>query len=110
MPAIARGVIQRRRRRATIKGPVVTDISPDVPLDRLALGQDRHGCVVAMQSFGSQDVGLDQRMERLQDRCAGADLVGQRRHAQIDAFAPVSFALAVQRLMLAELLEQDHGK
>ena len=45
-------------------------------------------------------------MQRLQDVPAGADLVGQRRHAQSDAFAPVSFALAV--LMLAELLEQDH--
>ena len=38
------------------------------------------------------------------------NLVGQCRHAQIDAFAPVSFALAVQRLMLAELLKQDHGQ
>jgi hypothetical protein len=46
----------------------------------------------------------------LQDRRAGTDLVGQRRHAQIDAFAPVAFALAVQGLMLAELLEQDHGQ
>ena len=63
-----------------------------------------------MQSFGSQDVALDQRMKRLQGRRAGADLVGQRRHAQIDAFAPVAFALAVQRLMLAELLKQDHGQ
>ena len=52
----------------------------------------------------------NQRMERSQGGCAGANLVGQRRHAQIDAFAPVSFALAVQRLMLAELLEQDHGQ
>jgi hypothetical protein len=33
----------------------------------------------------------------------------QRRHAQIDAFPPVSLALPVQRLMLAELLEQDVG-
>ena len=49
--------------------------------------------MVAMQPFGSQDMALDQRMERLQRRCAGADLVGQRRYAQIDAFAPVSLAL-----------------
>src|SRR5438034_9509531 len=40
----------------------------------------------------------------------GANLVGQRRHAQIDAFPPVSLALSVQRLMLSELLEQDHGQ
>ena len=110
MPPIARGVIERRRRRVTAKGPVVADIGPDVPRDRLAFGQDRHGRVVAMQPLGRQDMGLDQRMERLQDRRAGADLVGQRRDAQIDAFAPVSLALAVQRLVLAELLEQDHGQ
>ena len=78
--------------------------------DGLAPGQDRHGRVVAMQPLGSQDVALDQRIKRLQDRRAGAHLVGQRRYAQINAFATVSFALAVQRLMLAELLEQDHGQ
>jgi hypothetical protein len=37
-----------------------------------------------------------------------AHLVGQRRQAQVDAFARVALALPVQRLMLAELLEQDH--
>ena len=55
-------------------------------------------------------MGLDQLMQRLQRRRAGADLVGQRRHAQIDAFAGVALALPVQRLVLAELLEQDHGQ
>ena len=77
-------------------------------LDRLALGQDRHRGVVAMQPLGGQNMGLDQRMQRLQRRRAGADLVGQRREAEIDAFAPIALALPVQRLMLAELLEQDH--
>ena len=61
-----------------------------------------------MQPLGGQDMPLDQRMQRLQGRRAGADLVRQRRHAQIDALPPVALALAVQRLMLAELLEQDH--
>ena len=77
-PSIARGVIQRRRRRPTAKRPVITDIGPDVPRNRLALGQDRYGGVIAMEPLGSQDVALDQRMERLQDRRAGTDLVGQR--------------------------------
>ena len=108
VPAVARGVIERRRRRAPAKRPVVADIGPDVPLDRLALGQDRHGGVVAVQPLGGQHVALDQRMKRLQRRRAGADLVGQRRQAQVDALPPVAFALPVQRLMLAELLEQDH--
>jgi hypothetical protein len=47
----------------------------------------------------------DQRKERLQYRCAGADLVGQCRQVEIDALPPVALALPVQRLMLAELLE-----
>jgi hypothetical protein len=56
-----------------------------VPLDRLDLGQDRHGGVVAMQPLGGEHVALDQSMERLQRHRTGADLVGQRRQAQIDA-------------------------
>jgi hypothetical protein len=47
----------------------------------------------------------DQRKERLQYRCACADLVGRCRQAEIDALPPVALALPVQRLMLAELLE-----
>jgi hypothetical protein len=37
-------------------------------------------------------------------------LVGQRRDAKLDAFAPIAFALPVQGLVLAKLLEQDHGQ
>jgi hypothetical protein len=55
-------------------------------------------------------MSLDQCIKWQQGRRAGADLVGQRRQAQINALAPVAFALPVQRLMLAELLEQDHGQ
>ena len=110
MPAIARGVIGRRRRCAPSKWPVVADINPDVTLDRLALGQNRHGGVIAMQSLSSEHVALDQRVKRLQDRSTCADLVGQRRYAQLDALAAVAFALPVERLVLAELLEQDHGQ
>jgi len=47
-------------------------------------------------------------MQRAQRRRAGADLVGERRQAQIDPFSRVALALPIQRLMLAELLEQDH--
>jgi len=81
-----------------------------VALDGLVLGQDRHGRVIAVQPLGRQHMAFDQRIKRLQRRRAGADLVGQRRHAQIDAFPPIALALPVQRLMLAELLEQDHGQ
>jgi hypothetical protein len=46
----------------------------------------------------------------LQDHRTGADLVRQRRYAQINAFVAVAFTLPVQRLVLAKLLEQDHGQ
>ena len=55
-------------------------------------------------------MGLDQRIKRLQRRRTGADLVGERRHGELDAFAGITLALPVERLMLAELLEQDHGE
>src|SRR5262249_11654664 len=103
VPAITRGVIQRRRWRATVKGPVVTPRGQDVAGYGFPLGQDGHRRFIAVHRLGSQDMALDQRRRRLQARGAGATLVGQRRPAKIDAFPPVSLALPVQRLMLAEL-------
>jgi len=52
---------------------------------------------------------LDQGMKRKQHRRARTDLIGQRRQAQLDAFAGIALTLPVQRLVLAELLEQHHG-
>lgn len=63
-----------------------------------------------MQALGSEHMRLDQCVQRLQYRCASTDQVGQRRETEIDAFAPVSLALPVEGLMLAELVEQDHGQ
>ena len=48
------------------------------------------------------------RDERRQHRAAGADLVGQGRQAERHALPGVAFGLAVERLMLPVLLEQDH--
>ncbi len=56
-----------------------------------------------MQALGGEDMGLDQRAQRRQSRGAGADMIGQRRKAQIDAFATKALALPVQRLMLPEI-------
>ncbi len=74
----------------------------------LALGQDRHGRVVAMQPLGGQDMGFDQRRIGASAAQHGPDLIGQRRQADRHALACIALGLAVQRLMLAELLEQDH--
>ena len=55
-------------------------------------------------------MGLDQRLQRRQQLGHRAHLVGERGEAEVDALAGVPLRLAVQRLMLAELLEDDHGK
>src|SRR5262249_42379928 len=110
VPTIARGVVERGRRCTSAERPIVADIGPDVPLDRLALGQDRPRGVAPMQPLGGKNMALDQRMKRLQNRRTSTDLVGQCRQAQVDALSPVTLALAIQRLVLPELLEQDHGQ
>ena len=105
---IARRVEQRRRRIPAAERPIVADIHPNPACFRLTFRQDRHGDVVAVQPFGRKHVSLYQRLQRTQRRGASAHLVGERRQAQLDALAGVALALPVQRLMLAELLEQDH--
>ena len=87
---IARGVEQRRRRPLSAEGAIVADIDPDATRDRLALGEDGNRRVVAMQALGGEDMRLDQRVQRRQSPGAGADVIGQRREAQIDAFASES--------------------
>ena len=79
MPAITRSIKKSCRRRTSRERPIIAHIGPDAPLDCLAFGQDRHRRVIAVQPLGGQDMALDQRMERLQRRRAGADLVRQCR-------------------------------
>src|SRR5947199_231490 len=78
--------------RGPAERPVIADIDPDTARRRLALGQDRHRGVVAMQALGSKDMVLDQSMDGPQGGCARADLIGQRRCAEIDALAGIAFA------------------
>ena len=52
-------------------------------------------------------MSTDQVMDRLQRRCAGPDLIGQCGKTEVDTFPGIAPGLAVQRLMLSELLEQD---
>ena len=60
-----------------------------------------------MDAFGGEYVPADQLGERAQHGRAGADMIGQSRDVEVDAFAGVGFALPVQRLMLAELGIED---
>ena len=105
---VARGIEQRRRRVLAAERPVVADVSPDAASFGLAFRQDRNRGVIAVQALSRQNVAFDQRVQGPQGGGAGADLVSERRQAQLHAFASVTLALAIQRLMLAKLLEQDH--
>ena len=53
---------------------------------------------------------LDPLKDRLEHVAAGSDLVGQGGEADGHAFAGVALCLPVERLVSAELLEQDHGQ
>ena len=107
-PPVAGEAEQRGGRGVAGEGAVVADIDPEPGRRGLATRQERHGGVVAVQPLGGHDMSSDQRMQRRQRRGGGADLVGERREAELDALAGVALGLAVQRLVLAELLEQDH--
>ena len=78
--------------------------------DRFALGQDRHRSVVPMQALGCQDVGFDQCMQRLKGQGAGADLVSQRRYAEIDALPGVALTLPVQARTYGSLEPAPQGR
>ena len=54
--AIARVIEHRRRRRRPAERPIVAHIDPTSPGIGLALGQDRHRRVVAVQPLGGEDM------------------------------------------------------
>ena len=107
LPPVARGEVEGRRRIGGAEGAIVTHIGPDPARLGLALGQDRHRGVIGVQALRRQNVPGDQLMQRLHRRGRRVDLVGRRRDGEVDALAGVSITLAVQRLMLPELLEED---
>ena len=104
---VAGVAVERGGRRAAAEGAVVADVDPEPAGVGLALGQHRHRGVVAVQPLGGEHVRGDPVVQRRERGGAGADLVGERREAEIDAFAGIALGLAVQRLVLAELLEED---
>ena len=106
--AVAR--IEKRRRWwiGPTKRPVVAHTRPHAAGDRFAFGEHRHGRVIAMQTLASEDVLVDQHRKRGQRRGAAADVVGERRSRQIDAFTRIAVRLTVERLMLPIFLKQDH--
>ena len=104
---VAGVAVERGGRGAAAEGAVVADVDPEPAGVGLALRQHRHRGVVAVQPLGGEHVRGDPVVQRRERGGAGADLVGERREAEIDAFAGIALGLAVQRLVLAELLEED---
>ena len=122
--ATVAGVVERRRGRVWPgKRPVVAHIGPEPAGDGLAFGQHGDGGAVAAQPLGGEHVLRDQSVERRWRCRGGADTIGPVGSAditpwdrakpdggdiKIDAFLGMALALAVERLVLAVLLEQDH--
>jgi hypothetical protein len=100
--SIARVIEHRRRRRGAAEWEIVAHIDPTSPGVGLAFGQNRHGGVIAMQSFGREDMRLNAPEDRFEHGAARPRLVGQGRQAERHAFLGVTFGLAVERLMLAQ--------
>ena len=63
-----------------------------------------------MDALGGEDMGPDHIDQRHQRCRRGAHPVGQRRDVEIDAFARIDGALAVERQVQAVLGEQDMGE
>ncbi len=106
--AIARVVEHGTRGCRAAERPVVAHVDPEAGDVGPAAGQHRHHGVVAVQPPGGHDMGLQPLEQRHQHGRASADLVSQGRQAERDALAAVALGLAVEWLVLAELLEQDH--
>ena len=61
-----------------------------------------------METVGCHDMRFDQAKERIERRADRPHGVGHRRERDRHAFQSVTLGLAVQGLVLAELLEHDH--
>jgi len=105
---VARVEEHRSRRCPPTERPVIAHIGPTSPDDGLAPGQHRHRGVVAKQTVGGQDVSQKAIMDGPQHRAARPNLIGQRGETQRHTLGRVALGLAVEMLMLALLLEQDH--
>lgn len=96
------------RRRGAVERSVVANTGPEPRSFGTAPREERHRRIIAMQAGSGQDMGLDQRVERLRQFGHGAHLVGRRGQAGIHALPGMTVGLTVERLVPAELFEDDH--
>ena len=109
--AAVTGIVkQRGRRGGAAEGAVITDVHPGAGKVGLALGQDWHSGIVAMNPPSTKHMRDQQLNDRVQHRAARPHLVGECGEAEWHTFSGIAFSLAVERLVLAEFLEHQHGQ
>jgi len=106
--AVAGVIEQRRRRRCPAEWHVISDIDPASAGIGLAFGQDRHRGVITVQALSRQNMSLDKPQYRIQRHATRPYGVRHCRQADRHTLPSIALGLPVQRLMLTELLEQDH--
>jgi hypothetical protein len=106
--AVARIIEHRRRRRRSREWSIVAHIRPTSADVGLTFGQHRHRGVIGVQPLAGKDMGFDPLENRLHHGAGRAHLIGQGRETQGHTLPGVALGLTVERLMLSELLEQNH--
>lgn len=97
--AVTREVVNRRGRIGATERGIVAHVRPQSGRYRLALGQEWHRRIVAVNALAPEHMCSDQHGNRRQQRRCAAHMVSECRQRQIDAFTGISLALAVQGLM-----------
>lgn len=102
-------MVERSWRSGGTERLVIADIGPEPGGLRPALRQQRDRGVVPVQTSRGQDMLFDQGMDGRQCDRSVADQIGQGGEAELDPFASEALCLTVQRLVLPELLVDNHG-
>src|SRR5712664_2914840 len=81
------------------KRPIIADIGPDPAGDSLQFREYGHRRVIGVDAFRAHDMGSYRLNNWVERHHAGADPIRQGRDIDLDPFAGIGLALAVQRLM-----------
>src|SRR5882724_4107603 len=105
LPGTTARVMERCRRWVfAAKRPVIADTAGD----SLQFREYGHRRVIGVDAFRAHDMGPYRLNNWVERHHAGADPIRQRRDIDLDSFAGIGLALAVQRLMQQELVDQHH--
>src|SRR3546814_10454249 len=85
---------QRRRRIEATERPVVAHVGPYPGDIGLALGEHRHGGVVAVKPLSGEHMRLDQKVERPQGGGTRADLRSEEHTSELQSLMRISYAVS----------------